>query len=413
MTRPLRFASLLFAAALLAGCPAPKGDDDDDGYGTTVSGFVRTVLGGPAAGVSVSVDGIQATTDGAGAFTVSGVVSPYDLAVHDPLSEQVVVVIGGYRPDPIVLVDRGAGAHEGSIDVTLSPASGGIEAGAYSLAGFVSYYGTPDPDSFQVTASWDGAPSRTGKLFAARVTATNGLIADVVSLGSADVVLQDNQTQPVTVNMTGFANEGTLVATVTTGAGYQLASVAATAVLDQTAISVLHLGQAASSPVTFVTLDTAVYETRVSALAFSAGAGYESGFGAEQRTIGPATTSVTLAPPARLNLTAPGIGGTFGAGSVVSWDPSLTGGASYRVLAAPADGTGPVFTFWVGSATTVTVPDLSAIGAAVPAESYRVWVDGIAPGPAPNDVLAGLGYLSEGQRDFVQAMSELRTVQGN
>lgn len=71
------------ALALLFGCGGDSGNNGGGGS-ATISGTVVDDIGQPVAGRIVLIGPSSATTDASGAFTITGVVTPYDLIVIAP-----------------------------------------------------------------------------------------------------------------------------------------------------------------------------------------------------------------------------------------------------------------------------------------------------------------------------------------
>jgi hypothetical protein len=174
--RPTRFSALgltVLGTALLIACDSATGPGPD---AITVSGIVVDQNLRPQAGAGVLIPGHPpVVTDAQGAFTVSGVDNPYDLATG-LLSERGALVYSGLtRTDPLVVVPAGPFSrlpHQGSLSGSIRRGAGYTEPEHHQTSVFFESAETsgraPASHIYSIGPRWRGPTTTTGTLHALR-----------------------------------------------------------------------------------------------------------------------------------------------------------------------------------------------------------------------------------------------------
>lgn len=357
------------ALLLLASACSPAG--------LNVTGKVLDYNGQPAAFLPVMVGGKVTSTDASGNFSVSGVSSPYQLVVLQPTQKYAQIYEGVTRPDPIVLVFQapannslrkskltvnfsGSGSGSGLMDVANPVNSNG------GVTGSVATPGT----SYSTDLQWAGPSNFEGNICAILYQNTANVATAINAFGQRDrVFFQDAQPTTTGVVMNAVQSK-TISGSVTVPAGFTLTSKTLGFVCGGNATR-------PSYPFTFDTSSTTnfSYTTPVTPnilhMAASAKKGDVSLF-TQQFGLAPDATGVSLVLPQPIEQLQPANNALgIAASATFSWSPTTVGIS--QVTFNPVN-PGPTSLSIYTSGSSLTLPDLSALGYALPKGTAFTWM---------------------------------------
>jgi hypothetical protein len=367
-----------------------EGSVADAGATVTVSGHVVDALLIPVAGVGVHAGGQSATTATDGTFTLAGVQTPYDLTVVTPgtgghphayVFEQLTtpsptleLTLEAIRQGRSTTVSGTSNGTTGVVFLDVAPALP-TNADWVPLSGVTSY---------SLPASWVGASPLSATAYMLEWTTTAAsLPATYTSYSTKPLVVSDGQTETFSVLTTGTLPTTTaLPVSVSVPAGRSLTDTwifyrpgpgPAQAPVKPVAPLLAHDATSrASNPwTTSVNVpdvsgsgNTVVVCARAGAASAASGASLFS-MACAVDLAPSATPTVTLAIPSEpLVTSSPNTGVTTT--SRFTWTSPVTGvySAEFSSDAAGA----PTFVV-VTTATAASIPDLSALGIALPAQT--------------------------------------------
>jgi hypothetical protein len=401
----------------LTACSSSDSASADSGPAViTVSGTVVDVKMQPYSGPTVLITSgafnKSVATDASGAFTVSGVPTPYVATILDSTAKLVVQYQGLTRADPTLtdivspLPDRSA--------IVSGTLTGGMypETSAYTTSfAFVSPQTvSPLPDAqtaaYSSVIQWRGPTSTTGTLYALQVHNVVGLPTDYPGYGMLpNVAFQDMATAPGKNISLGPVTAATLSGTVSAPAGYAVSA---------KGLSLLAAPGAVLSVLNDHSLGTAFTYTAPSIgstsliLSVSAVDGTGAFSIAQKAGLSADATGVILDVPAAQSLTVPAnLATAVSVTTPFSWS-AYTGGISI-LTAAPAGVSGPTFYVFT-SATTTTLPDVGSAGFPLPATSNYQWsIRGLAPVANIDAVALPGGFNQLVFGDLVESVTALRS----
>jgi hypothetical protein len=178
-----------FAVGLLvwAGCKKSDSSTEPTEGQNSVVTVTGTAVGGnlhPLQHFPVVIAGHVATvTDENGAFSISGVKTPYDITVVDPATKGALVYVGLTRPDPTLVwqtqatgIDRSGGITGVVSGGAFAPVQGPNDQTKILLylasnCTFQTSVEGAESDSFSVWATWKDTPTCTGTMIALQFAA--------------------------------------------------------------------------------------------------------------------------------------------------------------------------------------------------------------------------------------------------
>ena len=346
------------------------------GSGIGGTGVNGTVLSGanliPEPGVTVLItdaNRVQTSvkTDALGAFSVSGVATPYSAAVVETASQTATLYLGLTRNNPALISDSGTSPNsnrQSTLAVTLS-------GGTYPqpAANYTTNYLFVSPWAFQsdsltgtlpaansLTFSWLDTSSTTtsGTLWGLQVqTDDSGLPTSYPGYGSTSATLTDAQTTTASLSL-GSVTNALLTGTITPPPGYSVAEVDGLLILSNGYNIEMFADTTASTNLSYTTPSIPGTTLALSIIAFNASGAlwfpYAAGLAAD-------ATGVTFDCPGPPNLIAPTDQQTgVPTSTPISW--SATPGAIYNVGFFINQSELLVWT----ADTNLTIPDLSSVG---------------------------------------------------
>jgi hypothetical protein len=396
-----------FLALSLSACSknssSPTGPGGAGGV-VTVSGKVIGSNGQPVAGVAVLVTGLPSVnTDANGAFTISGVSTPYSIAVVNGTNSTALVYRGLTRSDPTLYwpgITTGT-AHSASASGTLVPWTA-IPPGTQTTAA-VSFVSTEASGSTAPNLSTGAYTVNVGPWYGASTTITGTLYAlvwnyDASNLPTAftkfgkrsNVSLLDGTTNPNQNDTLGTAQTGQITGTITLASGYTFNGRYLFAVFESKGgIPVLY----DNSTVPNFTYNTP--NVSGASMSLQVAATKATGGTVESYTSGLAVnaTNVAVTVPAAPELSLPVDNATgITTSSPFSWTP-FTGGVQVLEF-TPNVGGQP--RFWVvTAASSDSIPNLASAGLPIPkAATYKWALEAVAPFSSV-DAATGTGGLAQ------------------
>jgi hypothetical protein len=374
----------------------------------TVSGRVLAANGMPIASSSVVIGAQSAITASDGTFTIHNVTTPYDLvSVVSTPSKLGVVYKGLTRTDPVILHMGLTPAlpYSGTVSGNVSPAPAGKTYVAWGSPETAKNTGNLTVNPYTLSLSWMGATSTTGNLHGLKWHPASGLPTGYDGYGSLTGVTVANSGTTAGQNISLTAVTGGHVdGTVTVPASYTLFGKTANVVFaDGATIPVV---SDLTATTTFNYLTPASVGGTITLVAAATGTDGLTGVG--KTGLNPNTTGLVLAPQACPPLGLPADNGT-GITNATSFTWGTFAGGIFAVSFAPAVGTDPAY--WVFTAdTSTTIPDLSALGLALPAGSASYDWNVIAVAPwASVDALAGGHSIVPSGDTYYEAIGAGRT----
>jgi hypothetical protein len=398
-------SAILVVAAICVPISCSKSDSGTNPSGSiiTVAGKVVNLSGVAVGSVPVVIGALPpATTDANGNFTIANVPVPYDITVVNSGTKSGLVYIGLTRSDPtLTFIVSSALANSATVSGTVSGGAGyPLPANHASVAAFVSPEVTSSntinatTGAYSLSTSWMTPQSTTGALYALQWQRdpTTSLPVAYKGYGTkTGVALLTGGTfanQNITLSSVGAAS---FSGTVTAPAGYALSDRSVTVLFSTGGIGILSDGSAPSSPTSttfnYVTPNVSGATLRLGATA-SKGVvtvtGSKAGFAVN-------ATGATLALPSGPDYSLP-----IDAATAVStstdfvWTP-MTNAVFIVQFAGPAGQ--PRYQI-VTTATTAKLPNLTALGLTLPANTLYSWsILSIAPVNSIDAVAASVGLL--------------------
>lgn len=396
----LRRALTLLPAALALLVSCGGGSSPPGGGGSaTIAGHVIDGYGLPLAGRTVIIGASSTTTDASGAFTLSGVATPYDLVILAPAPTKAATVYTQLTrtdpklPDlaasnPPALTATVKGALSGGAPLPTTPGTLTLVTWGSPDQAFGGDYVTSSPYSFDV--SWVGPSTITGAVHGLQWTldensTVTGYVSHGVktgvSLSSAATVTDADLalTAPVTDSIS---------ATATPPAGHEIFERDVVLSFDDgTLIQVSGDGLDGGTLQVPVPSDIGA-KALVRFRALSGDGSMETD--AQTTGLAPGTASAALSLPSPARLTAPADGATgVDTSTDLVWTPVSAG---VHVIFLNGTANDPSYAI-VSSGTHARIPDLSAHGLGLPSgHAYDLAL--LAFGPyASIDAFAQTGAL--------------------
>jgi hypothetical protein len=357
----------VFLALALCSCGG-SGSGGTNVNGTVLSGANRI----PEPGASVLItdaNKVQTSvkTDATGAFSVSGVATPYSAAVVDPASQTATVYLGLTRNNPALISDTTSSPvtnRQSTLAITLS-------GGTYPQppANYTTNYLFVSPWAFQSAAlmgtllatnslqfSWLDPSSTTtsGTLWALQVlTDDSGLPIGYPGYGSTSATLTDAETTTASLSLASVTN-ALLTGTVTPPPGYSVDEVDGLLLFPNGYNITMFADTTASTSLSYTTPSIPSTTLALSVAAYNSSGAiwlpYVGGLAAD-------ATGVTFDCPGAPTLIAPTDQQT-GVTTSTAFSWSVTPSAIYNV-SFTINQSGLMV--WTADAS-LTLPDLSSIG---------------------------------------------------
>ena len=379
-----RNAVLIMGVLVVAGCmlmAGCKSDSDSAGPGTgaiTVAGKVIDEAGRAVQSAPVVITGRPATTtDANGTFTVTDVPTPYDAAVILSSSKTAIIYKGLTRTDP-TLYFTGASVsvpNSATISGTLSGGAGyPLPVNHVSRAFFVA---TEDlassiPNSttgaYALSTSWNGAATISGTIHGLQwETNGSGMPLTYKGYGTKTGVTITNGGSFAGQNVALTAATAAVVSgSVTIPAGFTLGT--KSIALNFNKFGTIPLGTDATSATAFSFNVPAIAGFTLQLAATASAASLGSSSMAVNTTSG--TTGITIAVPASPQHSLP-VNAAAGVTTTTPFSWTAVPGGVYVVrFDGPA---GEPDLLVVTSATSATIPDLSAQGLGLGASKAYTW----------------------------------------
>jgi len=315
-------------------------------------------------------------TDANGAFSVSGVPTPYTATILDVGGTAAFQYQGLTRPDP-TLTDLSAVQTQTNSALLSGMFTGGSypESSDYvTVLNFVSpqttvRLGDPMSGSYSDTIGWAGPTTTTGTLYGIQVHSVAGVPTDYQYGTLANLSLENTETLAAQNVALSAVTSGTLAGTVTTPAGY---TVGEKDLLLISGSAPLTLFEDTSGGATFSYSTPSISNTSISLeVIASSGAGEASIVLMGGLSANASGVEVTI--PAALQLTVP-VNAATGVSTPFTWTANANGISILYV-----HGGGPEFYVFTSGATA-TIPDLSSVGLPLPTSAGYTWeVLGLGP----------------------------------
>lgn len=370
-----------------------------------VTGTVVGIYGEPLEGLTVYVSGhVPTATAGDGSFTVVDVAVPYDLTIASGVDWAQTVV--GLRtttpqvqpflaattppllPTATVNGDLIGGFSPVPAGFRVQICAEGIDVVVWGEPGCVTLFQGETSYSFNVAWAEGGSVDVRVRAYVYELDG-NSTVTGIVGNGSLDLTLVDGVTSSNDLNIAASSPTwADLELTTSAPAGSDISATVLTHVNDHASYSNVS-SSVLSSPVQLVSplLSGAQYSVVVSAstTTLDTSIGWLTGL-----TSGDA---VELAVPPAPNAISPADGATGVDESTLFTVTKPHGGSAHFVFAPVSPATGPrLFVSTAGS--SVTIPDLSAIGIALTPAVEHSWQVLTTPQTEdPDGIVSGSGYL--------------------
>jgi hypothetical protein len=407
----MKYAALIVvccAVGLLAGCGKDESTTGTGGSLTpiTVTGKVIGANKQPVPGVPVLIAGIPSVnTDANGNFSIANVGRPYTITVIDAANKQSLLYRGLTRSDPtLIFLGSTPGVKKvASLTGRIFPSSSYPEpATRKTLVGFVSVETGKTTTATAATglytlsnAEWYGPSVTTGTLHALQYdfSTTTGLPTTYVGYGvRSGVPLLDATPNPNGNDTMSVVGTTSMTGSVTAPAGYTISAKTVGMVLGNTAGLTLLSDNNPATSFTYAMPNISGATFRIGVVATKASTGSTIIWKAN---VAGNATGVSVTVPAAPELSLPINAATNVTTSTpFSW-AQYTGGVHLVIFSG--GGSKPSY-YILTSATSDSIPNLSAAGLGLPASSAYSWnVYGFGP-YADVDAAAGadgfLGVLS-------------------
>ncbi len=420
--------SIAFMAviAVVSACGGSKPGGSVPGTPQDLTGLVVNYNGGPVSGAKVKVGSRAIVTTGAdGSFAVQGVNAPYDIAVASADGSAAAVYSGLTRADPTVGIPlfgmpppdqtRCAATITGHLSGgTGFPQLTGhdvrflLTAPVTAAAGIESFAIQAD-GTFTLSLSWSGNTTLSATLRAVQFAEDiNYQCISFDGAGSVAVTLTANQALLAQEIRLDPVTSGRVAGTVSVAPGYILFGRTLRAFYPPSDSLRIRFDDTFGGGTVSAAYDYPGFSAKDAVLKLTASAVDDSTAFVQAWRAGFALGSaVDLNVPGAPVFQIPTPSSTaVTIGSALSW--TALDGAVYDMTVTPSIvGSGPVIRV-VTSATSVPIPDLSAMGLIWPkAVEYRMELN--AYGPHTADDVAGSNELAPDDKDGVYAASALRT----
>jgi hypothetical protein len=365
----------------------------------TVNGTVTNANGQPLAAATVLITSgtfsQSAVSDANGAFSVAHVPTPYNATIIDTSGTETVAIQyqGLTTADPVLNDEAAAGSTNRTASLAGQITGGSFpEASGYST---VLFFASPQVDSFGPTVAtdgtfsgavhWAGPTSTTGSLYALQAHTVAGLPVDFPGYGSlSNVALQDTGSVADQNVALSPVTTGTVSGTFTLPPGLTI--------FETTLFLVPEPGVRLTFVVDTSTAPTFSYTTpAISNANLTLGllaSGNEGTSTLRKAGLSANATGLALDVQPPPTQTLPALNAT---GVTVATTFSWTGPPGvYLLIVGPCGqcsggATGPIFLVYT-TTTTVTIPDLTAVGVTLPASTKYSWqVFAFGPGTSMDD----------------------------
>jgi len=418
VSEPLQLLERLLAAQALGGiglsgslgdaafartAPVDRSRGEDDTI--TLQGRVLQLTGGGVSFLPVAVLGQGAAlTDAEGNFTIPNVTTPYDIATGFSDGTQISMVLykGLHRSDPRLVATVTSSDFSAQLSGTVSGGAGYPEPpGHRTLLNVTTDFGNtggpgvdPTTGAFTHLATWPVAPSTTGYLTAIQFAEdAAGHASQFTGAATAELGLVDGGSivQPVPLQPVPTT---TLAGSYTYPAGYSFGS--KQALVEAPTLALLFLPDDNLDNGSF-SLAAPVIGERSNAVLISA---FSPTGGVSQvlrRNLAPGTSRLRIELPNALDLIFPFSGSTGIDHDTLFLTTEFERGIYFYQFFSGAPGA-PDFTVVTGE-PVAQIPDLSSLGAALPASTiYSMAITGIGAfadvdgfagptGPLPSELI--------------------------
>jgi hypothetical protein len=415
----MKKASLVWsccAALVLSACPGP--DDDKPGNPTppdpdpttlTVTGKVIDGSNQAATKASILIPGNDrqpVAVDASGAFSISGVTPPYDVIVADK-DRRVATVFKGLSLKTLTLpleLDVGAAQpdpeHQATVEGTVTGEQPSSAIATTNLL-FASTGGdTPgsveSSGTYSLNVEWNGATSVSGTLYALQSESRSPLSPPTryLAFGQRDnVTVSKDATLPAQDIAMGPVTNSRLAGNYIVPEGYAISASILSLALKPASEITLGFALAASGAFDYAVpqIPQTTFSILVSASPRDQGAGNGARTILFKRGLTAGTTNVSVdlqapARPAQPSDAAKDVTRTTG----FSWSPFANGVHALVIQEDKSKNQTPYTVTLYTSGTQATLPDLSAFGMDLPANTELTWkIQGVGPA-ASVDALIGL-----------------------
>jgi hypothetical protein len=371
-----------------------------------VSGKVVDRFGHPIANAPVTVGGRPSVnTDANGRFSVSGVTTPYDVAIINAADKIGTLYKGLNRADPTLFY------YTTSTPLPHATVSGKVTGGSYPQpAQHVTRIAFVSPDvvwssttdisgNYNFDAHWFGPMATAGAVHAIQIRESGPNIpAEYKGYGKRDLTLSNGgsfSNQDITL---GTVSAAPLSGSVSSPSGYAVSGKELDAVIGS--IPALSLAYDGSAATTFSYLAPNIPNSSLIFAAAARKTGVATGV-VIRAGLAPGATGVNVAVPAGPEATLPIDGATgINTASTFSWTPFV--GGVHLVLFSPVAPGKPHYLV-VTTGTATSVPDFASAGLGLPSATAYTWqVQAIGPlgdidvATGPSGLVAALNYRLPG-----------------
>lgn len=344
----------------------------------TVAGKVMDSGKNGVSGATVAIGSQHTTTDGTGAFSISGVTAPYDAVLIVPAGSRNAAIVykGLTRADPTLLNLAVSGNPPNSGTVTGSVSGGdalpaasdntAVAWGSPEVVRFASFTSNPWSLSFK----WAGPAATTGNVHALQWTPTTGIPTAYKGYGvhTGVAVANGGTTNSVAIAMTAPV-ASTVSGSVTVPAGLTLAAKSLSIAFDDGAT--FGVGSENSSATSF----NYPVPSGISSTATVSAQGAITGVAASITAVsgiaaGATNATVSLLSPAVQSTpvnNATGVSTT----TDFTWT-QLSGAVHVVIIGSSASATAPAY-YIISTGSTGRIPDLGALGVVLPAATAYGW----------------------------------------
>lgn len=403
--------SLVWCCCVLLSLSACK-DNEEEGTpdsGTpaamtiTVSGKVTGPYGGALSNVMVLIPGKEpVTSDASGSFSISGVTPPYDIVAVGSSKQAAIIHQGVTLPNPTVSIPRESvpefkATLAGSVSGVRAPSASVREPNVVFASPVGSSYSatfSADFSTYSLNVTWYGPPTTTGTLFAfqgERASETDTVYTRFTGFGRRDNVSLSNEATVSNQNVAlSSVASSSLAGTLSVPSGFTRSNTGVSLRFAPDLEVGLFSEDSPGSSFSYAVPVVANSTYKVSASAWTGD--FASSTMVIKAGVAAGTHNLSLAPKAPPSLTLPQNNATNVTRTTeFSWS-GLPDGV-YRVVfeKEPLTGGTPYSVTLVTRATRTPLPDLSALGMAVPANTSLNWrVESVSPLTSVDPVLAGV-----------------------
>jgi len=358
--------------------------------------------GAPFPGAKVRVgQGAVVTADGQGRFTLSADAVPYDLTAVAADATAATIYVGLTRKDPVISLSVPGGPAPVPRSASVSGHLGGglalplpaqhqivvVAVAPASARAGIAHASLGLDGNYSLTMTWQGDAnlSATLNVLEWSVDRNGNAVAYDAAVGAPVTVADGASASGVDLNLATVGNSR-LAGTISTAPGYTLVVHQLYAVYSRSLI----LGTSRSATLS-ADFDYPAFTAPGFGLGIRAIAQGSNGALVQAWRVG-APTGAALTLPAAPLLQVPATAVTTG--STFSWSPLDS--AVYHFEANPESPDAPALDV-ITPATSVALPDLSAMGLSWPkSASYGAFLFGVSP-RVPDDVAAGQAFAPQDQ----------------